>query len=247
MTYLADDVAFAHEPRHDQWPSFAVPAMEQRLTYLPDCSLPASPAPVRRTLWRILGFKACRAMIARMCVLMSCILELRKGSPALESRRAIIRLWHVETYQSVSRVLGSAWRLSDGVVLHANDPVLEMHIAADMLIPLLSSGRPWRVLIEEEFRSLTPVLQERPEVALVGDTILRSQVLEFGASVRAPPPGPHRMFDTFYRRLILLAFHRRGAARAMQDNESVVEAAISRADFCRRFSGCHAPTKSPSP
>lgn len=247
MTYLADDGAFEHKPRRNQWPAFAVPAMEQRLTYLSDCHLPAAPAPVPRALWRVLGFRACRAVVARMCTLMSCILELRRGPPALESRRAIIRLWHVDTYQSVSRIHGSAWRLGDGVVLHANDPVLEMHIAADVLIPLLSSGTPWRVLIEEEFRSLSPVLRERPEVALVGDTILRSQVVEFGASVRAPPPGLHRLFDTFYRRLILLAFHRRGAARAMQDNESVVEAAISRANFCRRFSGREAPISSPSP
>ena len=84
-------------------------------------------------------------------------------------------------------------------------------------------------------------------MALVGVTILRRQVLEFGATVRDPPPGAHRMFDTFYRRLILLAFHPRGVARALQDNERVVEVAISRADFCRRFAGCNTATGSASP
>jgi hypothetical protein len=165
-------------------------------------------------------------------------LKRRKGLPDLESQHAIVRLWHVGAYQSVSRIRGPAWQLSDGVLLRSSDPVLEMHIAADMLIPLLSNGKPWRVVIEEEFRSLTSVLKGRPEVALVGDTILRRQVLEFGASVRHPPSGAHEIFDTFYRRLILLAFHPNGITRAMQDDERVVEAAISRVHFCRRFGGC---------
>jgi hypothetical protein len=213
--------------------------MRQRLIYGQDCKQPGGGAPARRAFWRILGLSACRAVIARTCAVMTWDLERRKGPPDLESRHAIVRLWHVRAYQSVSRVRGPAWRLSDGVLLHSNDPVLEMHIAADMLIPLLSNGTPWRVVIEEEFRSLSSVLQGRLEVALVGDTILRRQALEFGASVRHPPPGIHEILDTFYRRLILLAFHPRGVARAMQDEERVVEAAISRVDFCRRFPACH--------
>jgi hypothetical protein len=173
-------------------------------------------------------------------------LERRKGPPDLESRHAIVRLWHVGAYQSVSRIRGPAWRLGDGVLLHSHDSVLEMHIAADMLIPLLSNGTPWRVVIEEEFRSLSSALQGRLEVALVGDTILRRQVLEFGASVRRPPSDVHEIFDTFYRRLILLVFHPRGVVRAMQDKERVIEAAISRVDFCRRFTACQ-EASSPNP
>jgi hypothetical protein len=174
-------------------------------------------------------------------------LQRRKGPADLESRHAIVRLWHVGAYQSVCRIRGPAWSLSDGVLLHSHDPVLEMHIAGDMLIPLLSNGTPWRVVIEEEFRSLSSVLQGRLEVALVGDTILRRQALEFGASVRRPPCDVHEIFDTFYRRLILLAFHPSGVVRAMQDKERVVEAAISRVDFCRRFAACQtAGSASPS-
>lgn len=221
--------------------------MPQHLTYGPDCSRPGGTAPARLALWRVLGLSACRTVIAKMYTVMSWDLERRRGPPALESRHAIVRLWHIDAFQSVSRICGVPWRLSDGVALHANDPVLEMHIAADMLVPLLSKGIAWRVVIEEEFRSLSPELEERPEVALVGVTILRRQVLEFGATVRDPPPGAHRMFDTFYRRLILLAFHPRGVARALQDNERVVEVAISRADFCRRFAGCNTATGSASP
>lgn len=211
--------------------------MQQRLAYGQDCKRPGGPPPAQRTFWRILGLSACRAVIVRACAVMTWDLERRKGRPDLESRHALVRLWHVGAYQSISRIRGPAWRLSDGVLLHSNDPVLEMHIAADMLIPLLSNGTPWRVVIEEEFRSLCSVLQGRPEVALVGDTILRRQVLEFGASVRHPPSDAHEIFDTFYRRLILLAFHPSGVVRAMQDQERVVEAAISRVDFCRRFGG----------
>lgn len=220
--------------------------VQQRLTCGADCSRPAGTALARRVLWRILGWRTCRAVIAKLCLVMSRDLERRKGPPALQSRHAIIRLWHIDAYRSVSRIHEPTWRLSDGVALHADDPVLEVHIAAEMLIPLLSNATPWRTIIEDEFRSLSPVLLERPEVALVGDTILRMQVLEFGASVRDPPPGPHRLFDTFYRRLILLAFHPRGAARAMQDNEHVVEVAISRASFCRRFGGGHTASGPPT-
>jgi len=213
--------------------------MQKRLGYGQRCKRPHSAGLARRALWRVLALGACRAGIAKLCAIMTWNLERRRGRPDLEGRHAIIRLWHVDAYQSVSRISGPEWQLHDGVALHSNDPVLEMHIAADMLIALLSSGTPWRVVIEEEFRSLCPVLQERPEVALVGDTILRRQVLEFGASVRDPPPGPHRLFDTFYRRLILLVFHPGGASRAMQDHERVVEVAISRLDFCRRYGGSH--------
>jgi hypothetical protein len=226
-----------HEPRRRQQSNFANQAMQQRLTYKQDCKRPGEAGAARRAFWRILGLRACRAVIARTCAVMTWDLLRRKGPPDVESRRTIVRLWHVGAYQSVSRIRGPTWRLSDGVPLHANDPVLEMHIAADMLIPLLSNGMPWRVVIEEEFRSLSSVLEGRLEVALVGDTILRRQALEFGASVRRPPSGLHEIFDTFYRRLILLAFHPRGFVRAMRDEERVVEAAISRLDFCRRFGG----------
>jgi hypothetical protein len=215
--------------------------MRQRLTYGQDCKRPGSTASAPGTFWHILGSRACRAVIAEVCATMTWNLERRKGLPDLESRNAIVRLWHVGAYQSVSRIRGPAWQLSDGVLLHSSDPVLEMHIAADMLMRLLSNGTPWRVIIEQEFCSLCSVLQGRPEVALVGDTILRKQVLEFGASVRHPPLGAHQMLDTFYRRLILLAFHPSGVARAMQDEERVVEVAISRVDFCQRFASTASP------
>lgn len=213
--------------------------MQKRLGYGQVCKRPRGAGLAQRALWRILALGACRAFIAKLCAIMTWNLERRRGRPDLESLHAIVRLWHVDAYQSVSRIRGPAWQLRDGVALDSNDAVLEMHIAADMLIALLSNGTPWRVVIEEEFRSLCPVLQGRPEVALVGDTILRRQVLEFGASVREPPPGPHHLLDTFYRRLILLVFHRGGVSRAMQDHESVVEVAISRVEFSRRYAGSH--------
>jgi hypothetical protein len=234
------------KPQHDQQSYFARPAILQRLPRGARRRRAGAARLARRALWSILGLKGCRILIVKMCEVMSRNLERRRGPPTFESRHAVVRLWHIGSYQSVSRIDGLVWRLGDGVALHANDPVFEMHIAADMLIPLLSNGTPWRTVIENEFRSLSPVLQERPEVALVGNTILRRQVLEFGASVRDRPPSPHRMFDTFYRKLILLAFHPRGAARAIQDDEHVVEVAISRVDFCHRFGGCHTAIGSPS-
>jgi hypothetical protein len=213
--------------------------MQKRLGYGQVCKRLRGAGLARRALWRMLALGACRAFLAKLCAIMTWNLQRRRGRPDLESRHAIVRLWHVDAYQSVSRIRGPAWQLRDGVELDSNDAVLEMHIAADMLIALWSNGTPWRVVIEEEFRSLCPVLQGRTEVALVGDTILRKQVLEFGASVREPPPGPHRLFDTFYRRLILLVFHPGGVSRAMRDHENVVEVAISRVDFCRRYGGSH--------
>ena len=49
------------------------------------------------------------------------------------------------------------------------------------------------------------------------------------------PAGLHRSWDTFYRKLILLAFHPGGADRAARGSPPVLEAAIARVDFCRRF------------
>jgi hypothetical protein len=69
----------------------------------------------------------------------------------------------------------------------------------------------------------------------VGSTILGRQVAEFGAQLRPVPPGLHRLWDTFYRKLILLAFHPAGADRASRASPPVLEAAIARVEFCRRF------------
>ena len=78
-------------------------------------------------------------------------------------------------------------------------------------------------------------MSRRDEGALVGSTILARQVAEFGAVLRPIPPGLQRSWDTFYRKLILLAFHPGGADRAAHDSPSVLEAAIARVEFCRRF------------
>ena len=50
-------------------------------------------------------------------------------------------------------------------------------------------------MIDEEFRSLTPQIADRDEVALVGSTILARQVTEFGAVVRPIAPGLHRDWE----------------------------------------------------
>src|SRR5262249_49892229 len=136
-------------PHHQS--KFASQTMQKRLGYGQRCKRPHSAGLARRALWRVLALGACRAGIAKLCAIMTWNLERRRGRPDLESRHAIVRLWHVDAYQSVSRISGPEWQLHDGVALHSNDPVLEMHIAADMLIALLSSGTPWRVVIEEEF------------------------------------------------------------------------------------------------
>jgi hypothetical protein len=80
--------------------------MPQRLTYGPDCSRPGRTAPARLALWRVLGLSACRTVIAKMYTVMSCDLERRRGPPALESRHAIVQLWHIDAFQSVSRICG---------------------------------------------------------------------------------------------------------------------------------------------
>jgi hypothetical protein len=63
------------------------------------------------------------------------------------------------------------------------------------LLAQLSTGRRWRPVIDEEFRSLTPQIADRDEVALVGSTILGRQVTEFGAVVRPIPLGLHRGWE----------------------------------------------------
>ena len=148
----------------------------------------------------------------------------------------MVRLWRIEQFRDISWLPDRPWKLHDGVRLQPDDPVLEFHIAGDRFIQLLRNAH-WRTVVAQEFQSLAPILQAREEVALVGSTILRRQVSDFGASVRELPPGLHRSLDTFYRKLILLAFHPGGARRVLLEHRPVVEAAISRQEFCRRYRG----------
>jgi hypothetical protein len=204
--------------------------------YAPEAGVPAGAAPplVKRVGWVVLGSTLGRSLALGVCRLMSRRLERRRGAPTLESRNGVVRLWRFEKFEDVSWLPEQPWGLDDGVRLDSGDPVLEFHIAGDRFIQLLRKAH-WRAVIAQEFQSLVPRLQQRDETALVGSTILRRQVTEFGASVRELPPSLHRSLDTFYRKLILLAFHPAGAKRVMLERQPVVEAAISRHEFCRRY------------
>jgi hypothetical protein len=195
----------------------------------------AGRAPPKRLVWRLMAFPPARAAIAAVCRYMSRRVERQRGPPTAESARGVVRLWRVAHFRAVTLVPDEPWPLADGVVLRADDPVLDFHIVGDKLLAQLSAGRRWRSVIEEEFRSLAPQIEHRDEVALVGSTILARQVAEFGALLRPVPPGLHRSWDTFYRKLILLAFHPGGADRAAHESPPVLEAAIARVEFCHRF------------
>jgi len=193
------------------------------------------PVPSKRLFWRLLAFPPARAAIAGVCRFMTWRVEWQRGPPAAASARDVVRLWRIEHFRDVAPLPDEPWPLSQDVILRGDDPVLDVHIVGSNLLALLSAGRRWRSVIDEEFRSLSPQLAQRDEVALVGSTILARQVTEFGAVLRPIPPGFHRSWDTFYRKLILLAFHPGGADRAAHDDPPVLEAAISRLEFCRRF------------
>ena len=195
----------------------------------------AGRAASKRLLWRLIAFPPARAAIVAMCRYMSWRVEHQRGPPTAESAGGVVRLWRIEHFREVSLLPDEPWPLSDGVVLRGHDPVLDFHIVGDRLLAQLAGGRRWREIIREEFRSLTPQIERRDEVALVGSTILARQVVEFGAVLRPIPPGLHRSWDTFYRKLILLAFHPGGADRAARESPPVLEAAIARVEFCRRF------------
>jgi hypothetical protein len=195
----------------------------------------AGRAPPKPLFWRLIAFAPVRAAIVAVCRYMSWRLEHRRGPPAAQSAGGVVRLWRIEHFREVSLLPDEPWPLSGDVVLRGDDPVLDFHIIGDKLLALLSGGRRWREIIREEFQSLAPQLDGRDEVALVGATILARQVAEYGAALRPIPPGPHRSWDTFYRKLILLAFHPGGADRAARDSLPVLEAAIARVEFCRRF------------
>jgi hypothetical protein len=149
-----------------------------------------------------------RAAIVAVCRSMSWRVEYRRGPPAAESAGGVVRLWRVEHFREVSLLPDEPWPLSGDVVLRGDDPVLDFHIVGDKLLGLLSGGRRWREIIRQEFHSLAPQLERRDEVALVGSTILARQVAEFGAALRPIPPGLHRSWDTFYRKLFCWRFIR---------------------------------------
>ena len=192
-------------------------------------------APPKRLFWRLMAFAPVRAAIVAMCRYVSWRVERRRGPPAAASAGGVVRLWRIEHFREVSLLPDEPWPLSGDVVLRGDDPVLDLHIIGDKLLALLAGGRRWREIIREEFQSLAPQVERRDEVALVGSTILARQVAEFGAVLRPIPPGLYRSWDTFYRKLILLAFHPDGADRAARDSPPVLEAAIARVEFCRRF------------
>jgi hypothetical protein len=192
-------------------------------------------APRNPIFWRLIAFAPVRAAIVGVCRYMSWRVEWQRGRPTAESALGVVRLWRIEHFRDVSLSPEEPWPLLQEVVLRGDAPVLDCHIVGDKLLALLSSGRRWRPLMAEEFRSLVPQLEGREEVAVVGTTILARQVAEFGAVLRPLPPGLHRSWDTFYRKLILLAFHPGGADRAAHERSPVVEAAIARVEFCRRF------------
>jgi len=207
--------------------------------YAPEAA--AAPAGTSRALakrvgWTLLGSAIGRFLVLAVCRKMSRNLERRRGLPAVESRRGVVRLWRIQQFREISWLPEQLWTLHDAVRLQPDDPVLEFHIAGDRFIELLRNAH-WRAVVAQEFQSMVPMLQARDEVALVGSTILRRQVSDFGASVRELPPGLHRSLDTFYRKLILLAFHPGGARRVLLEHRPVVEAAISRREFCGRYFG----------
>jgi len=207
--------------------------------YAPEAAAPpaeTSRALARRAGWTLLGSATGRYLALAVCRQMSRNLERRRGPPVAGSRHGVVRLWRIEQFRDISWLPDRPWKLHDGVRLQPDDPVLEFHIAGDRFIQLLRNAH-WRTVVAQEFQSLAPILQAREEVALVGSTILRRQVSDFGASVRELPPGLHRSLDTFYRKLILLAFHPGGARRVLLEHRPVVEAAISRQEFCRRYRG----------
>jgi hypothetical protein len=207
--------------------------------YAPDAAVRAgSPAPpwAKRFAWILLGSALGRFLALGVCRFMSRRLERRRGAPALESRNGVVRPSRVEKFEDVSWPPQQPRLLDDGVRLDPDDSVLEFHIAGDRFIELLRTAH-WRAVIEQEFHSIVPLLQSREETGPVGSTILRRQVTDFGASLRELPPGVHKSLDTFYRKLILLAFHPGGAKRALSERKAVAEAAISREEFCRRYRG----------
>ena len=184
--------------------------------------------------WKLLGTKPGRLIVQGVCALMVRNLERNVGPATLISHRRIVRLWHLDRLAAFSSD-ESPWLLDDGTIVQPDDPVLEMHIAGDRLLEILLAGERWQHVFQKEFASLAPALEQRGEVALVGRTILRTQVAQFGASLRDLPPGPSTALETFYRKLILLAFHPRGSQRAMTEHQKVADAAISRREFCRRY------------
>jgi hypothetical protein len=215
-----------------------VPQESAPTEYAPEVAAPpGTAAPLAKQVgWSLLGSVIGRVLVVAVCRQMSRNLERRRGAPVIESRRGAVRLWRIERFADISWLPDVSWTLQDGIRLAPDDPVLEFHIAGERFMQLLRNAH-WRTVVAQEFQSIVPALEARDEVALVGSTILRRQVSDFGASLRELPPGLHRSLDTFYRKLILLAFHPGGARRVLLESRPVVEAAISRRGFCRRYRG----------
>ena len=198
----------------------------------------------RRIGWSTLASRPGRHVIARVCAHMADAVERRRGPPLIESTDGSVRLWRLEAYREAALAPSTGWTLDDGTRLDPDSPVLELHIRGDRLVTYVARGEPWWQFVTREFESIVPFLHHRPEIAIVGSTILRKQVIRFGASTRPAPASLHTRLDTFYRRLILLVFHPGAVARVLREHQPLVDAAISLPEFCRRFGESGEPERS---
>jgi hypothetical protein len=111
----------------------------------------AGRGPPKRLFWRLMAFAPARAAIAGVCRYMSWRVERQRGPPAADSARGVVRLWRIEQFRQMSLVPDEPWPRADGVVLRADDPVLDFHIAGDKLLAQLSAGRRWRTTSMRNF------------------------------------------------------------------------------------------------
>ena len=103
-----------------------------------------SPALAKRFGWGLLGSALGRSVALSVCRAMSRHLEIARGTPVLESRNRVVRLWRIEQFREISWSPEMPWRLQDGATLSPDDPVLEFHIAGEPIAPRIP-GKLWMI------------------------------------------------------------------------------------------------------
>lgn len=133
---------------------------------------------------------------------------------------------------------GEAIQLDDGVTLHSNDQVMEIHFDNERLYEIGKKSRSSMQLAIHMIRDVERTLPELAEYiqrhdslsrevkAIYGVSLLNRGPEQFGFTVRNLPKGLFSWMTTYYLRLLMRVMHPMGQRRLQKQSEQLVPRTI---------------------
>ncbi|MGH7141089.1 MAG: hypothetical protein ACREGH_00435 [Minisyncoccia bacterium] len=146
-----------------------------------------------------------------------------------ESDHKTVWLERARLYGRIGHHASTSWELSDGTILDAQTPVLQLHIRSELLYRV-SVSDPARFLVAE-ILSLSERLEDYPDetimYAQLNLSLVRLAWELFGAEIRDLPYCLHLVLDTFFRQLVLFGYSRNPRQAVLKEPRRVYEIAVS--------------------